>query len=374
MMTGERDKYVDGLRVLSVASIVFGHWFSATASWDPGRVWVGNILSSIPLFWPASWVFMAVPVVLFVGGFSNFVALSRYGNGSRGYRGFYVRRLRRLLRPVMFFLGFWLIVEFMAHLLSVGGDHLVRLVYTGGAGPFGPLWFIIVYLAAVIMSPGLVWLHRRYRIAIPAALAAGCVGVDLLRFVGHVPLVGWLNLALAWLLPHQLGFFYADGSFSRASRRLLASMCVAGLLGLVVGSSTGAYSPTIGYVRGLGPSNINPPTAMILMLSIWQVGLVLLCRRWITAALGVPRVEYSVVKLNGVIMSVYLWHMTALLLVLLMLLPIGLANSEPPLSGWWYQRPIWLVLGVAVLAVIIKLVAWVERGEGKGDWVFSMVD
>ena len=70
-MTGERDKYVDGLRVLSVASIVFGHWFSATASWDPGRVWVGNILSSIPLFWPASWVFMAVPVVLFVGGFSN---------------------------------------------------------------------------------------------------------------------------------------------------------------------------------------------------------------------------------------------------------------------------------------------------------------
>jgi len=308
---------------------------------------------------------MAVPVMLFVGGFSNFIALSHCLGGRGGYRRFYNRRLRRLLGPVAFFGGIWIVVEFLSHLLSVGGDRLIRGVDLGGAGPFGPLWFIAVYLIIVMMSPGLVWLHRRYRIAIPIALCAGCVGVDILRFVGHVPAVAWLNIALAWLLPHQLGFFYADGSFDRASPKLAAGMCAAGLLGLIVGSST-VYSPTIGYVPGLGPSNMDPPTTMIVVLSMWQVGLVLLCRGWIVAALGLRAVETIVMKLNAVMMSVYLWHMTALLLALLMLKPLGLANSDLLVSQWWSQRPMWLIVAAAILVVVIRLVGWVER-EGAPD-------
>jgi len=105
---------------------------------------------------------------------------------------------------------------------------------------------------------------------------------------------------------------------------------------------------------------------MIVVLSMWQVGLVLLCRGWIVAALGLRAVETIVMKLNAVMMSVYLWHMTALLLALLMLKPLGLANSDLLVSQWWSQRPMWLIVAAAILVVVIRLVGWVER-EGAPD-------
>jgi len=39
--------------------------------------------------------------------------------------------------------------------------------------PFGPLWFLAVYLLVVAISPVTVALHRRFRWWIPAAMVAG---------------------------------------------------------------------------------------------------------------------------------------------------------------------------------------------------------
>jgi hypothetical protein len=60
----------------------------------------------------------------------------------------------------------------------------------------------------------------RFGVAVPLMLVAGAVVVDVLRFVAQVPAVGWLNLAVAWLRPHQLGYFYADQSLREESRRI----------------------------------------------------------------------------------------------------------------------------------------------------------
>jgi hypothetical protein len=63
-----------------------------------------------------------------------------------------------------------------------------------------------------------------------------------------------------------------------------------------------------------------------------------------------------VVLVNGRIMTLYLWHMTAMVLVIGSLLladgyGLGLATASP---DWWMTRPIWLaVLAVATIPFVL---------------------
>src|SRR5919204_120963 len=76
------------------------------------------------------------------------------------------------LRAAGFF-AVWSVVIVGMHLLDVGaptgpriwpGTTLLRLFLPPGATlPFGPLWFLAVYLVVVCIAPWMVDLHRRYR-------------------------------------------------------------------------------------------------------------------------------------------------------------------------------------------------------------------
>jgi len=360
-MTRSRDVYIDAVRAFSVSCIVLGHWLSSKAWSNSGRVGVSNILSLVPDLSMATWLFMTVPAVLFAGGFSNFMVLRQTKGAGQAYGDFYSRRLRRVLRPVLYFVGIWISTEALCHLLSVGGDGLVRGVALGGFGPFGPLWFIGVYIGIIALCPVLIELHGRHRIAVLVSLVAGCAGVDVARFMFHVPLIGWLNLALAWLLPHQLGFFYADGALKLCSRRLAFAIALVGITGLFTLTGTGLYSPSIGGIPGSRDiSNMAPPTFMIVMLTCSQVGLILLCRPLALILLSKRRMQALVAKLTAVTMTIYLWHMTALLAAILILAPFGFSYSGRSLANWWLERPIWLAVGAAVLAILTRATAWTE--------------
>jgi peptidoglycan/LPS O-acetylase OafA/YrhL len=359
-----RDRYVDLLRVLSVVAIVFGHWFTAKVWRNGGRIGVDSILTDLPELRPASWLFMTVPVLLFVGGFANSVVWARCLAGGESTRApiqeFLRRRGRRLIPPIVVFVGIWAGVQILLHLLDTGGDRLIRGVSSRGVAPFGPLWFLGVYLVLVALCPLTFALHARYGLAVPVILAAACASVDALRLLAHVPYVGWLNLLLAWSVSHQLGYFYADGSVNGRSRHARV-LFIVGLLGLLATAGSGLYPRSIGGVPGESISNMRPPTLVIVALSFWQIGLVLLCAPWALRLLRHDRVTAVVSRLNSVSMSLYLWHMTALLLVLLMCDPFGLSEAQAPLTTWWLQRPVWLPLGVAVLGGIITLIGRVER-------------
>lgn len=359
--TGRRDAYIDLLRVASIGGIVFGHWFSAVAWRHDGRIGVDSILADIPALSPASWLLMTVPVLLFAGGYANAEVITRSGRTGGWVGRFLLRRVRRLLAPTAAFLAVWAGVVVLLHVMDLGGTHLVRGVSVRGVLPFGPLWFMAIYLALVLLSPLTFALHERYRLAVPAGLVAAAVAVDVLRFVAHVPYVGWLNLVLAWLLPFQLGYAYATGPLDGRSRRLPAILCLAGLAGLVLFTGTGAYPVSIGGVPGEPFSNMRPPSLVIVALALWQVGLVLLAAGWARRITRHPPVATAVAALNRAAMSMYLWHMTALLVVLVILEPFGLSRERPSLAEWWIQRPIWLALGVAVLAAIVRVIARVER-------------
>jgi len=93
-------------------------------------------------------------------------------------------------------------------------------------------------------------------------------------------------------------------------------------------------------------------------LGMFQAGLVLvaepLLERWMQRALA----WFFVVAVSVQIMTVYLWHLTAMVIVIgLSILLGGVGLGVEPLSGtWWATRPIWfLVVGVVTLVLVSAL-------------------
>ena len=75
----------------------------------------------------------------------------------------------------------------------------------------------------------------------------------------------------------------------------------------------------------------------------------------------------GVVAANGVAMTVFVWHMTALLIVIKGMNLVGLQMLSRPTTAWWVQRPFWLVAPGVILAGFIATFARVEqRTAGSG--------
>jgi len=141
---------------------------------------------------------------------------------------------------------------------------------------------------------------------VPAVMAVGAILVDVVGFGADLHLLRYLNVAFVLLLPHQLGHFYADGTFGRLPRKVFWAMVVVGLGGLVLmttswvfepfGSARFDWFPAIGHYPKslLGTdeelvSNAYPPTVCFLLAGIWSIGAVMLLRPTLTRWLQRPR-------------------------------------------------------------------------------------
>ncbi|MGH9157719.1 MAG: acyltransferase family protein [Acidimicrobiales bacterium] len=384
-----RDRYVDFLRAVSILAVVGGHWLIAIISWDGGVIRSTSVIGRGSGLWLATWVFQVMPVFFFVGGYANYVALASSRRKGQPASTFVRTRVRRLLVPSAAFLVVWAVVQVGLHLLDVGaptaprvGDlALLRGVRPPGQTiPFGPLWFLAVYLVVVVICPLTIALHRRLRWWVPAAMVAGAVVTDAVAFVGGHPGVRWFNVAFVLLLPHQLGHFYGDGTMAMAgwSRRIPAAMVVVGLGSLVLltnpwlfetaGDRRFDWFPGIGhYPRSLlgtdaeAVSNAYPPTLCFLMAGIWMIGLVLLLRPALTGWLRRPGPWKATIAVNARIMTLFLWHMTAYLLVIVVLWPAGFGHEGDPTLRWWAERLVWLIVPGEVLAVLVAAFGRFER-------------
>ncbi|MGW0121001.1 acyltransferase family protein [Streptomyces sp. NPDC003327] len=342
-----RDRYVDLLRVASLAVVVLGHWLMAAVGAD-GQV--GNLLAVVPALQPATWALQVMPVFFFVGGFSHALA-----HRSRpAYAVFLRARLRRLLRPTMVFVAVWGAVALVVQLAGADGGLAgvaLRLVTQ-------PLWFIGIYLAMVAFTPPLLRLHERYGWGAFAGLVGAAVLVDVLRFAADVPFVAFLNFAFVWLAVHQLGFLRADGMIRRPA--LLAG---AGLLGAAALVALGPYPLSMVGMPGEKVSNMAPPTLALLCHGLWLVGAVELLKGpggRLVARAGVWR---AVVAANGIAMTAFLWHLTAMLAVYGAMLGLGRALPAPASGAWWAQLPLRVAAAAALTAL---LVAVFRRFEAPG--------
>ncbi|UCC71946.1 MAG: acyltransferase [Gemmatimonadota bacterium] len=353
-----RNRYVDFLRALSICAVIVGHWLIAAPYVSGGELSLSNMLEHQPWTRLLTWAFQVMPVFFIVGGYSNGVSWNSARRSGRPYSEWLRGRLQRLVGPVLPLLAVWALLGVIAGRLGMSP----QMVAASSQMALIPIWFLAVYVGVVVLAPLTYAAWQRFGLASVAVLALAVVVDDVLFFAADLRAVGWLNYAFIWVAAHQLGYAWRDGYL--AGPRLGLAWAVAGALLLVGLVTLGPYPVSMVSVPGEEVSNTLPPKLPMLALAIVQIGLLLSIeapmRRWLERAAPWT----ATVLVNGMIMTVFLWHLTASTLVIggaIWLGYIGL-TLEPGSGAWWAARPLWLSVYALGLALFALAFMRFERG------------
>ncbi len=357
MTPATRNRYADLLRAVSIFVVVVGHWLMAVLGWHDGSFTGKNLLEIAPWTHILTWIFQVMPVFFIVGGFTNAGSLRSAGERGVSYADWLRARAARLLRPALIFVAFWTVLPMLA--VAVGLPSGVAR--TGGREVALPIWFLAVYMLTVAAAPPLLAAHRRFGVRVLMVLAAAVVAVDVARYGLGLPRVGTLNYAFVWLAVLELGFLWRDGALTR--RRFIPwAMAGGGLLALAGLTTLASYPVSMIGLTHAERSNTLPPTAALLALAVWQCGAMLVLETAADRWLARPRVWVGVVLANSMVMTFYLWNMTAAVLAAVILLPTGLAPQPEPLTAaWWWLRLGWIIACAICLVPFLFAFRWGER-------------
>ncbi|WP_407316990.1 acyltransferase family protein [Isoptericola halotolerans] len=357
----DRDRFVDVVRALGVMAVVALHWLMADASWDGTTLRIGNALAH-GAGWTLTWL-QPLPLLFFAAG------------AAAGYRGVppgvaWWRRVawwrgvagsaRGAARPVAVLLAAWTVAALVLVAEGVPDGAVWRLVRMVPQ----PLWFLGVWLVLLACAPLLVLAWRRWRWAAAAVVVALPLGVDALRFGAGLDGAAWTTVVLAWAVPFGAGAAYAtdrrDGRRTGPRARALVGAALAALAGAALLIAVGPYPASLVGMPGAQVSNLAPPTAPVVLHAVAMVCLALAARpvlvRW---AAGRPVVSAMARRS----MTVYLWHLTAMFVVVgTVLLGLGRGLPEAWSTDWWAGRPVWFG---AYLLVLVGLVALFGRFESS---------
>ncbi len=352
-----RNRYVDFLRVAALLVVVLGHFAMAAVVIRDGELVIGPPASPM---WAKllTWAFQVMPVFFVVGGFANAASWRSAARRGMGYGAWVRERARRLVSPALVVAAVWVPVAALAG--GFGFDRTTLRDVTQVVAV--PMWFLAVYLVIVAAAPAMLALHERYGVAVPLALAATALGLDVAHRGFHVRFTGAANYLPVWLAVHQVGFFWKDGALERLrpyAGRIAAAIGAA----MVALTFFGPYPIAMVGVGNADGSNNSPPTILMILLGLAQLGVVLRAepavQRWLTR----PRVWAAVVGAASVSMTVYLWHMTVLILTIggLWLIDAGLLHVEPLTPLWMATRPLWLAVLLAGLVPATALFRRFDR-------------
>jgi len=123
----------------------------------------------------------------------------------------------------------------------------------------------------------------------------------------------------------------------------------------------GPYPLSMVGMPGEKVSNMAPPTLALLCHGLWLVGAVELLRAPAARLLARPRAWRTVVAANGVAMTAFLWHLTAMLGVYGAMLALDVPLPEPATAAWWAQTPLRLAVAAALTAVLVAAFRTFER-------------
>jgi hypothetical protein len=391
----DRERVVDFLRAFSILSVVFGHWLISYITQDSSGQISGE--NAIPFMkingfsfgWLLTWVFQVMPIFFFVGGYANYVGIRSFKKKNLGYAQFLTSRIRRMMKPVITLLFVWVPANFVIDMMNIRSekfaDLLSKLVTQ-------PLWFIGVYILVTALSWPLYNLHLKF--GSKSILITACIPflIDWLRLGVGITVIGYLNI-FVWIWVHQLGFAYADGTLlANASQQVNnitqlwkkftgLFIVIIGATGLFFCSGIQAFSnnrilnditkflhiDNLPYPQsmvglpGETMSNMNPPTVAIMFLAITQIGLVVIFRDRLQGFLQRPKVWKVTVIINSMILTIFCWHQSALSLVTITRLRIGIEEPLVGTANWWLTRPLLLGSYAIVLSLIVPIFWKYER-------------
>ncbi|APG63833.1 hypothetical protein LPB140_11685 [Sphingorhabdus lutea] len=353
----ERNRYVDFLRALSIMAVVIGHWLVAAPYIQDGAVQGGHLLGILPWTQWLTWGFQVMPIFFLVGGFSNGVSWSATQRNGASYASWFSSRFQRLIFPVLPLFLIWTLFAIFG--TAMGVDR--KIVAMAAQLALIPVWFLSVYImvSAVVPYTHLAW--KKWGLKSFTALVLGAIIIDILAIKFDIPYVNFLNFAFVWLAIHQLGYAWGDGYFSQKTRALCWGMAGLIILCLLVGF--GPYPVAMIGVPGNEITNSMPPTLALLSLGIMQTGFALALEPLGRRMLDNIKFWTNVVLINGMIMTIYLWHLTAFVVVMIgawLLNGLGL-HVEPGSAAWWMTRPIWFTLYIIATLPLIILFARYEQ-------------
>ncbi|MEO3743157.1 acyltransferase [Plantactinospora sp. B5E13] len=357
-----RERYVDLLRAVAITMVVLGHWLIAVIDHDPeGDLRGHSALETLVAARPGTWLFQVLPLFFLVGGYANAASLESHRRRG-GDAGEWLRdRSGRLLRPTTVLLVLLAATGLLARLLGVEPVQIRTVVWYTTI----PLWFLSAYLCVVLLAPVMYALHRRFGLAVPVVLLLLLTLGDLGRLLS----AGWLsygNYLFGWLALHQVGFAWRTGSLPMRPRVGLP-LLVVGLVGVPLLTVLGPYPISMINQPDQRIQNMSPPSLALLALATAQLGLIMLLRGPAERWLHRPRPWTAVVAVNAVVLTIFLWHLTAVILLAGLLDALGVLPTPPVGStAWWLWRIAWLAALSVVLALLVGVFGRIEiRGSRR---------
>ncbi len=352
----DRNRVADFLRVGSISMVVLGHWLVGFITVEDGR-WVGaRLLAVVPQTQWLTWIFQVMPVFFFVGGLANAISWSSARKKGESYADWVRRRGRRLLWPLVPLFVVWIAVVALLGAAGMPGYLVEVISHTA----ILPLWFLAAYMCIVAVSPVTFWLHQKLGRAALGIFLVLAVISDLLVAAGH-EWVGWANFLWVWGAIHQAGYFWHDNRLPLSSRRGAAlAVCGFGLLVLV--TQLGIYPLSMVATGEPVRSADSPPSVALMMLAAGQIGLISLvydrAQRWLHR----PRMWAMVMMAGSRMMTIYLWHMSALVLVGSLVYLTGFWQVPTQVDAhWWVMRIPWFFLLAIILTVLVMIFGRFEQ-------------
>ena len=349
-----RDRPVDLLRVVSLTVVVIGHALMAVVVWQHDTPRVDNLLAEIPELKIATWALQVMPVFFAAGAISNRRSYAAAVARAEPWRAWLWHRERRLVRPLMVYLAVWIPLVLA-----------LTAILPHAAAPLGKLstqllWFLGVYLLVVMTTPWQVRLAR-HGFAGALGLLVPIAIVDLGRF--HVDEgIAVANFLLVWFMAATFGLVVRDRVDRGAQdRRVLLGMALAAVLvnGVLVRGFP--YPVSMVGMPGEPISNMAPPTIVLALHAVVLIAVVGWCWPALTRWCARPRAWHAVVAGGAVAMTLYLWHLTALVLVTVVEHELDLDRGPVGPLRFWPATVVHLAVFLLVTAVLVALMAPFEH-------------
>ncbi len=355
-----RNRIVDLWRALAILVVMFGHWLAASIWLQPNDdIALLNSLEWIPYAAWITWIVQVMPIFFLAGGYANARGLRKVAEGDELRREWITARARRLFTPVIPLLMVWvaLIVVMRPFVPS-------QVVYAGAMSATVPLWFLAVYLTLTAAAP---LTHAWWRRTGPATIlvfVAASIAVDGARFAFDVPGIGWVNFVFVWAAVHQIGYWWADRDGAGGVPPRWGWLISGGALATLIAVTwIGWYPVAMVGIPGSELTNMTPPTFAMVLLGTVQFGVIVATQPAARRLTARARAWHGVVAISGVLMTIYLWHLSAMSLVAaggLFAFDGAVFRVEPGTTAWWLTRPLWLAVLLAMTLVLVAVFARFE--------------
>lgn len=346
----DRDRVVDLLRAGSLFIVVIGHILMAYVTWDDGEPVLGNLLAELPSLQILTWVLQIMPLFFAAGAIANRGSWLRATDQT--WMQWCWGRVIRLFRPVVYYLAVWIpLVLILQAVVGESADPLARLSTQ-------LLWFLGVYVLVVAATPLQVNAAQNL---VPwiGGLIAAAVLVDLARF--HVSdAIGLLNFVVVWQLAAVVGLVVRDlvGTPRQRSLWLWAGGAV-GINILLVW--LGPYPLTMVGMPGEEISNMAPPSTVLMLHALAQLCVVGAVWQLLERFCARPRVWFGTVTLGGIAMTMYLWHLSALAVVIMVSHWLGLDRPEVSSPWFWPATAVYALISLAVIWLLVSVAVPLEH-------------